>query len=92
MNRNNKTEYWIIGDLAFVKNRNRSKLDVIWNSPFNIEKVSKEGNSIFLNTGKKSFWENIKNAKPFNERRQNDGYIAYSQEDNSFGDSKLGEE
>ena len=92
MNRNRKNEDWIIGELAFVKNRNRSKLDVIWNGPFKNENVSKNGNSIFLNTGRKSLWENIKNVKLFNERGQNDGYIAYSKEENSFGNSKLGEE
>ena len=71
-NRNLKVEY-SKGDLVFVRNENRrSKLDTYFNGPFEITGVRLDKNWIQVDLGNKTEWINIKRAKRYAGKREQD--------------------
>eukprot|EP00477_Mikrocytos_mackini_P004106 GAHX01005754.1.p1 GENE.GAHX01005754.1~~GAHX01005754.1.p1 ORF type:complete len:357 (-),score=44.96 GAHX01005754.1:129-1199(-) len=62
-NEHRKAHEWKEGQKVLVRNRNKNKLDDIWNGPYTIVEVARGKNSVLLEDEYKTFWENIKHLK-----------------------------
>ncbi|KRH93921.1 putative LTR transposon, partial [Pseudoloma neurophilia] len=65
INRSRSDHEYKIGERVLVEKESRSKSDPIYDGPFSIIEIYREGNMVKMEDSKKEITRNIKKIKPF---------------------------